>query len=519
MTKLGFSAWLLGLCASLVNLLNFHGYSRPGMEIAILLGVFVVVSGLMAGVHKLAQPRLSFLFTALFIGVLIDFNADIGRGWFFAIVGAIAVTALLWERVTLKLTIAAFASVVLFQVLGLLVGFGKNQDSPNEAAVLQAKRGVDSPLRPIVHLVLDSYIGLEGMALPEAHFGTLRAEQGKFYLEQGFRVYPQTYSRHVKTVNSLPYLFSYGRAPVATTPRNLQHTAPSRLDYFIDLDRQGYRISALTPSFVDLCPNQPMTQCHNFNRSNLSSLLQTSLSSGERARVIGFTMVQLAAFTSTTAELVQRRAHRYLGANWRSPYNRTKLFSLSSLLELDAFTRDLNSLQYGEARVAHLLLPHDPYTFDATCHVLPEADWLDEHGPGTLQARDEAYANQVRCLTRRLGKMLDTLDKTPAGRDAIIVIHGDHGSRTIDSVPYIGGPTPDLRDLVLSHSAFFAIRIPGEPAASIPGRFALESLIGGFAQSGFTASPVPQKDDAEIFLMDANWIPKKRIRLPDYGRE
>lgn len=516
--KLGLAAWIIGLTASLANLLNFHNYTKPGLEIAILLAIFVGIALVMAGIHRLAQPRLSFVIIGLFIATLVDLGAEMEGNWFIAATAVFAFFAYFHEKVLLKLTIAAFCSVLLFQTLGLLTGLGKSKATPNEAAIAQTRTPSGQKLRPIVHLVLDSYLGLEGMAVKGSNFGNLGEEQRAFYLGRDFQIFPQAYSRHVKTINSLPHIFSYGQAPLATTRRDLQSTTAPKLDYFTDLDRLGYRISAQTPSFVDLCVNQPMTQCSNYNRSNLGAVMRSDLSTTDRARVIGFTMLQLSLVSSHLAEFAQHRLNRLLGTRDRESYNRSKVFALTGLEEIASFTDDLRTLDYGEARLIHLLLPHDPYSVTANCKVLPETRWIDEHGPAPLAERDAAYANQVRCLTTRLAAMMDTLDKTQAGRDAIVLIHGDHGSRTIETVPFVGGPKLNVRDLALSYSTFFAIRIPGERAASVPGRFALDALVGDFARSNFTSGPRPQEQPAEVLTMDTDWIPRVREKLPEFTR-
>ncbi len=136
------------------------------------------------------------------------------------------IAALAWwnERAVLKLTLAAFLSVLAFQAFDLLAGAGSHAAPRNEAKMLQAKSQANPKLRPIVHLMLDSYIGLEGMSALDTNFGTLREEQERFYLDHGFQLYPQAYSRHPKTINSLPEFLSYGHARHATEPRTFQST-------------------------------------------------------------------------------------------------------------------------------------------------------------------------------------------------------------------------------------------------------------------------------------------------------
>ena len=368
--------------------------------------------------------------------------------------------------------------------------------------------------------MLDSYMGMEGMNSSEGNFRNLRAEQEQFYLSRGFQIYPQTYSRHGKTVNSLPEFLSYGKGPHATQPRNVQFTVAPPLDYFVDLDRKGYRTSVSTPSFVDLCVNQPLTACNNYNRSALSSMASSDLSATERARVIGLTMLELSTFAAIITATVDTQVAKARGEHERKLFNRTKLYSLTGFQQLDAFTRELASLKRGEVRFAHLLLPHDPYIMDDRCRLLPERQWIDEHGPADFAERDAAYARQTRCMTNgALRRLIAELDKTEAGRAAIVLIQGDHGSRTVDHVPLADGTRPSLRAMTMTHSAFFAMRIPGEPSASVQGRYALDELFGAFAATGFSTAPRPVSRSAEVYLMDENWIPRQRIALPEFTQK
>jgi hypothetical protein len=89
----------------------------------------------------------------------------------------------------------------------------------------------------------------------------------------------------------------------------------------------------------------------------------------------------------------------------------------------------------------------------------------------------------------------------------------------VDHLPLANSPVADARSMTLTYSTFFAIRVPGQPAASISGQFALDELVGGFAASGFAAAPRPVPGPAEVFLMDLNWVPAKRMALPPSAPE
>lgn len=519
-SKLALATLVIGLLASLANLLNHHHYSVFKAEVALVALALLLVAGAMTALHRLAQPRFSFLLTGLYSAVLIDLGAELPTMVFPILTGVLAFAAWWQERVVLKLTAAAFASVLLFQSFDLVRNSGEPAAPKNEAKKLQDGASRDKTLRPIVHLMLDSYIGLEGMTAQGTNFGDLRAQQEGFYLARGFQLYPGAYSRHAKTINSLPEFLSYGTAKPASDRRDLQSIVAEPLAYFGDLDRKGYRTSVQAPSFVDFCPNQPLSWCHNYNRSDLSSLADAELSVIDRARVIGATMLELSQFTNFLGGTIDLKIKTWRGNAKRHIYNEAKLYSLTGLHQIDRFTRELSTLQFGEARFVHLLLPHDPYMLDAACKLLPEQQWGDEHGPLALGPRDAAYARQARCVTEtQIAALLNALDATEAGRNAIVIIQGDHGSRTLDGEPSVMGGVPDARTTAVAYSTFFAIRVPGEPAGKVEGLHALDALIGAFAGSNFTAAPRPAIGPAEVYLMDEIWRPAKRIPLPPFAQK
>jgi hypothetical protein len=475
----------------------------------------VLVGAIAAAIHRLAQPRLSFAFTGLYVAILIDLCVNYDRMVILGIAAVAALAAWFGERIVLKMTTAIFASVLLFQSAEMAMGNSPPSSLPNKAERLQAKSAGNEQLPPIIHLMLDSYMGLDGMTAPDTHFGDLRRQQEQFYLSHGFQIYPGSYSRHSKTVNSLPEFLSYGTAKRATASRDVQHDVVAPLNYFVDLDRMGYRTSVLSPAVVDLCPNQPLTTCNNYNRSSLADLDGSGLSVGDRARMIGMTMMEFSVLAVLVTATVDYNLADMTGSTERHSFNRAKVLSLTGLRLLDSATRDLATLRRGEVRFVHLLVPHDPLILGADCKVLPEADWIDEHGPAPLAERDAAYARQTGCVTEvGLKNFMAALDQTEAGRSAIVIIQGDHGSRTVDHLPFADSPAADARSLIVTYSAFFAIRVPGQPAASIHGRIALDELLGGFAANGFAAAPRQVPGPAEVFLMDQKWVPVKRVALP-----
>ena len=293
---------------------------------------------------------------------------------------------------------------------------------------------------------------------------------------------------------------------------------PEQLPYFTDLDRRGYRIGAVLPAYFDLCPKQRLTHCRTFASSALTSMLGTEMTASDRAKVLGFTMLNLTEMAKLVASTIQTGSNDLFDAEGRLPENRGELYPLASIEELERFTAELATLRRGEVRFAHLLLPHDPYMLTPDCKVKPASAWLDEHGPGSAESREKGYADQVRCLQRRLGRMLDSLARTRAGREAIVLIHGDHGSRIAPAQPFVTGPQLSQRELIMSYSTLFAIRVPGEAAGEIAGTHALGELLADFRARDFASAPRPRAAPERVVFLDPYGTPREWHPLPSFGR-
>jgi hypothetical protein len=441
------------------------------------------------------------LVAAVFTAVVIDLNSSIELKWFFALWAGLAIICLFAERAFLKITFAALAAVLVVQFAALTASHGEAVRRDNEARRLQTNIALQSTRPAIVHLVLDSYVGLDGMALGPDEYHDLRAEHVAFFKKHGFQFYPRAYSRYTRTKDSLPSLFSYGEdSPVVHSP-NAQYSVPEELPYFRDLDKQGYKIRAVLPKFFDLCVNQKMAHCRSWENSGLASMLDTELGILDRAKIFGFTMLRLTEAPTLVAARLQFGANDLLGTDTRWPFNRSQLVHLASLKELDPFIDELANIQAGEVRFAHFLIPHSPYGLSANCALKPEAEWMNEHGPTPEAAREIAYADQVRCVKQHLEKMMAVLGKSRAGRDAIVLLHGDHGSRIAPTHAFVGGPKLSQRQKIMLHSTLFAIRVPDEAPREVPGPHSLDELMADFRTQDFASAPNPEGAPARVLVM------------------
>jgi hypothetical protein len=72
---------------------------------------------------------------------------------------------------------------------------------------------------------------------------------------------------------------------------------------------------------------------------------------------------------------------------------------------------------------AHVMCPHPPYVFDRNGIRRSDSSL-------TTWGRTRAYAEQVTYLNQEVLKVIDEIDRV-SGRDAVILLHGDHGARSL----------------------------------------------------------------------------------------
>ncbi|HEX5779923.1 MAG TPA: hypothetical protein VFY21_13865, partial [Xanthobacteraceae bacterium] len=184
---------------------------------------------------------------------------------------------------------------------------------------------------------------------------------------------------------------------------------------------------------------------------------------------------------------------------------------LGPLADLDRLADELRAANPGDAYFVHVLLPHSPYALNEDCSLRKLADWKDQWN-GPKRERVIGYLRQLTCLNGKLEAVFDA-----AGRNAIVILQGDHGYRIADIEPSaetLGAFSE--RDLIAGHSTLFAIRAPGIAPGydrrALPGW----EILRQFAMSDFRTVSVSLAPDfvPSIMLNDGDWKPVKRLPLP-----
>ena len=352
---------------------------------------------------------------------------------------------------------------------------------------------------PIVHLILDQQIGINGLVdeIPGAE--AMRGELSRLYQGAGFRVYTNAFTHFPATLESLPNLMNNSVEPNAH--RWIEYKAGrgklSRNQWFRYLRAQGYAIDVLQSGYVDFCadPAAPVTRCETYNRKDIRILHDLDSGPLEKAHYLLLYSFEVDYVKLSRGVHLAWHIARRLGARVGPDLPRLNVQGLSpssvvSLSLMDRVAERLETIGPGEAYVAHLLLPHHPYVLEENCQVKPHlGDWTARKeplwwvpvvsDPAQLELRHQEYFKQMRCLNRRLAALFDILERRGVARDATVIVHGDHGS-LISRLEPLSGFEAALSplDIISGYSTLFAVKAPGSTAgldpefASIQGLFA-----------------------------------------------
>jgi hypothetical protein len=374
----------------------------------------------------------------------------------------------------------------------------------------------------VLHIVLDEQIGIEGIPARFDPDGQIAEKMRSFYLAHGFQLFGRAYSRYYNSNDSIANLlnFSHNLQPSSHYQSNFDAgMSMQRNAYFDTMTRRGYRLQVYQSDYMDFCWLErtkgervaAAAACHEYALETISSIEHAPLAVREKGRLI------LAMF-SRLSFLNRKIQQGYVAASSalsergvRLPEWKVGMGRVSSVSAMAAFERlqeDVQDASSGSFFFAHLLLPHYPYAYDESCELRPDMmSWLNGFalvGTGrrnnrlSREERYPFYLEQVLCTQRQLAILFDALKGTGHYDDAVIIVHGDHGSR-LDRGPVRRGITTPLldRDLIDGFSTLYAIKLPGQPATydrrvlPINGIFA-RHMRDGELPSGIDWAPSPE---------------------------
>lgn len=343
-------------------------------------------------------------------------------------------------------------------------------------------------LPPIVHLILDEHISPAWIPNSKSVPRDARKLVDGL-VSRGFAVFPNTQSISSKTQISLSQMIRLAPATAEMkenvakgTTRDFSFVSLSN-PYADRLRAAGYTIEFFQSSYIQFC-DTARVNCRTYSRDG---------NGHQMARFGGRIRSRLAAalhefhfdyFSPDSVRSVGAyraivEGMRYLGA----PVPMRRLFFTSPAAVLGVFDeldRVLSTPRRGTVYFAHLLMPHFPYIVDQKCRLAPPEQWASplwtvEKGTAKVGDVRIRYWQQVACVQRRVKGLVDRVTASAQGKDAIFIIHGDHGAR-------LGARVSDSKlkskeqvgDFL---QPLYAIKAPGIASGVHPEKNSLQSLF------------------------------------------
>lgn len=415
------------LLTPFLSFLKFQGYPLFTAEVVYLLAVVITLGSALGAIAKWGGKLGTAFVFSITVVAFADFQFEL-RLTYLAIASVFILASSYFFARAMMPVITIVAAVVLLSTLFLPAQLHKAEHTPASAEDVQKN------LRPIVHIVLDEHIGIEGIDINTIEGQTAKVRLKNFYQKNGFRLFGGAYSNYAETFNSLPNLlnstlltksFTYigegaDRLPILT--QNL---------YFERLAQLGYGFRIYQSKYFNYCadPNLPVISCDSYNYTGLDNLDSLTDDWSIKSNLITARFLNRSRIYGLARSVYQRLA--VAGFFALRPIENQNFAPLASLPFFDLLRKDLSSEIRGQVFFAHLLIPHRPFMFNSRCELVLDQPYssLKRRSEPWLAEYEKSYYEQVTCTTRKIKEILDALDRSDVGKSALVIIHGDHGSR------------------------------------------------------------------------------------------
>ena len=435
------------LAMPLFNFLTYNRYPVFSSEVAIIVLVLLgsaLIFGLLYRIAPLVGRAL--LEPMPLLAVLITYTM---RPSLLSLVALVPLFVLVSGRSVLPF--AGIGALIATAVVSAGIGRGHAPSLVHGTTAPAAAISKANPTLPaLVHIILDEHAGAE--SLPQSASGAAATAKSlrSFYVSRGFRLFGRAYSQYSFTQVSIPGILSFDSQP----PSSASKSNHSR--YFDDLHRKGYEIHVVQSSFLDFCRNNKVASCITYEPGNIQVVRHSSLPAIARARLI------LLAYSRLGGAYRRLRARNVPVPEMNFDVEGSPL-PLIVPTAARLFHDKLRRAQPGNAYFIHLLLPHNPSARRPDCSLKPVGEWM-RNDLGSIDKRQAAYLDQVRCTLRVVGADYTAVSAATGG-NFVMIVHGDHGSRLVDRLAVLS--TMDSfndRDLLSVFGTLFAVRAPTIPS-------------------------------------------------------
>ena len=306
---------------------------------------------------------------------------------------------------------------------------------------------------------MDGFIGPDGLP-PQDVPQTVRSEILGFFRENDFEIYNRAYSHYYATEDSLTRAFNFTNDDENLFTKSFllhENFSITENRYFELLHERGYTINIYQSESVDFCQAVPDAtgHCMIYTIPNLETVRENVPSPWLRLRI-------LASSLFNQSHLIGQ----FVGKNhWLLSWG----VSLYQPKVIERLGDDLERTRNG-AYFAHLLFPHEPFVYQQDCQLDYNSEPWERFSERPLigdavqirAVRYLRYLQQISCALGEMGRLFDRMRELGLYDDAIIVVHGDHGSRiSLNGVTYFNRDNLTSEDYRDMYSTLFAIKLPG----------------------------------------------------------
>jgi len=495
----------------LVYFIKFNQLIPWQLDTMLLWAVVLVVALISAAIVYWGNWVVRIIIILLTITLTLSFVPTISHFLWLKLIGFVVLVGLLWITDN-TITILTFMSAVLvlstlFLPVGQQMVHVKDQTNPN------APKPGQGPL--MLQIVLDEHIGPNGIPDNLPNGPAMQQFVKNFYLQHGFTLYENAYSRYPRTYDSIPNMLNFSAKSQHTAyfPGGVHRLTLMQADAFTIAQKRGYQIRVFQANYINYCRAQNIAfgRCYTYPTHDLKQIDDMPLSLWSKNNIIFKNFLLNSswyqAWINTYANtMVPFAAHFGMHLPFW-PWEVSQISSPSAMQVFTPLMEDIAQHPHGVYIFAHLLLPHSPYVYTSDCQLVKNPDnWYTNfdngpvgNSPERRALRYHYYLQQMHCIYKPLGNLLTQLDQAGVLSNAYIIIQGDHGSRIAEHGVVMGNESyVTWQDFTDSYDALFAERTPHSKPGIITNRLPITFLYGQWFSEAM-GFPVPH-DDTEPYV-------------------
>jgi hypothetical protein len=361
----------------------------------------------------------------------------------------------------------------------------------------------DQKLPIVVHLIMDEMMSPGAMTDDLPNGSATRQSLVEFGAKHSFRMFDSVYSRYYYTSDSLGNLMQReyrGQTGMDSfvpflVDDHVGSFAVKGNSYFKEMADRGYRTIVFQSAHIDFCADENVDRCETFDSYDPGGKDPAGVNTPTQ-RVSLWQTILRAYEPSYTSEI----GHRILGRVYGLRTREVGVMGAAGRYDaqgfpqwFDRFSKFAPTVPRGTHIFAHFLVPHSPYLLLENCVVsgkLEEGYNLSKYPPaeraGKRSGYYERYFAQLRCVQKKLDDFMTVIEQSENFKDAVIIVHGDHGSRiSVSNVLEDYGS----RDFVDNYATFFAVRAPGVSPGVDCEFTALPEVFRRYAATGGRTAP------------------------------